>query len=441
MKATSTFRFGGIQLAKKKFPLEYPVPNAFLPTDAVIPLRQHAGAPAKRIVEAGETVREGQLIGKAAGAGSANVHSPIPGVVQAIRRIPDVSGGYVEAVTVALEGSFERLGRKTELFPWRGLSKHQILRAIADKGVVEDDGSGIPLYDRLNDPKGLRTSCVLVVNCIESDPWNHSASAILVERAAAIQEGIEILKRILSPSRTILATDAENMDAFCAVPAQEGDKPEILAFEPRYPQDLSSLLREAITRKKQKDEELLVVSLTTVASVYDAVALNRPQVERYVTVSGDAVKSPGVLRVRIGSSIGEILEECGGFGEAPEYILLNGPFRGTAASDLDLPILKTTRSVVALTSAEAHRRAMTACIRCGQCVMACPERIDPSRLYKRVVRGALEEAVGEGLARCTECGSCAYLCPSRLPLVQAFSLAKQKATAKGIDLSVEGRTA
>lgn len=435
MNVIRTFKYGGIALSPRRLDIEYPVPTAFLPSDAVLPLRQHSGAPARRVVEIGESVREGQLIGKASGAGSSNVHSPIPGIVTGIRRIPDLMGGMVEAVTVALEGSFDRLGRKPELFPWKGLSKHQIQRALADKGVVEDDGSGTPLFDRLHDPKGARGDCVLVINGLESDPWNASAAAILRERASAVREGVAILQRVLSPVRTLIALDDADSpfrtEGARIEPGEDGPPTEVVLLEPRYPQDLPVLLAETLAGRKVPRVEILVLTVGTVASVYDAVALNRPQVERYVTVTGDAVKTPGLLRARIGTSIGELLEECGGFGSDPECILLNGPFRGTAVADLDFPILKTTKSVVALTSAETRRSRTTACLRCGHCIVACPVRLDPSRLYKCIVRGKTEEAAAEGLGACTECGTCAYLCPARLPLSQAFSLARSRGARTG----------
>jgi len=443
MMTARSFRFGGMQLPSNKLTPDFPIPNAFLPTDAVIPLRQHAGSSAKRIVEPGEYIREGQLIGKAAGAGSANIHSPIPGVVKEIRNVPGATGGQVEALVLALEGSFERLGKKKEIFPWKSLSKHQILRTIADNGVVDDDGSGSPLFERLHDPKSPRGPCVLVVNCIESDPWNSSSSAILVERAQAVFEGMGILKRILSPVRTLLCVDSQDvssLDAVSALSAQEEERPEIIPLETRYPQDLPTLLKEAIAGRKNSPEEIVVISVTTLTSVYDAVALGKPQIERYVTISGNAVKNPGILRARIGTSIGELLEECGGFRAEPESILMDGPFRGSCVTDLDMPVLKTTRSVIALTASETRRSRTAACIRCGRCVLGCPEKLNPSRLYKRIVKRNLAEAVREGLSECTECGTCAYLCPSRLPLVQVFSLARQDAASTGIAAEAEGRT-
>ncbi|NLJ46353.1 MAG: RnfABCDGE type electron transport complex subunit C [Treponema sp.] len=442
MSVIRTFKYGGIEIPPQKLEIDSPVMTAFLPTDAILPLRQHSGPAARRIVEIGDSIREGQLVGKASGTGSSNIHSPIPGTVTGIRMLPDLLGGQVEALSISLEGSFDRLGRKVEIFPWKSLSRHQILRTLAEKGVVEDTGAGMPLYDHLHDPKGTRSACVLVVNCMESDPWNSSSRAILQERGEALREGIAILQKAAAPVRTLIAVDDPDSPFLAGDDrvnlAEDGLSAEAVLLEPRYPQDLPVLLREALNSKKHSGEEWIVLSIGTVVSVYDAVVLNRPQVERYVTVAGDAVKSPGILRARIGTSIGELLEECGGFRSAPECIVLNGPLRGSAVADLDYPILKTTKSVIALTSAETRRHRTTACLRCGRCVLACPVRLDPSRLYRCIVRRKISTAVSEGLGACTECGSCAYLCPARLPLVQAFTLARKGSVRTG---SAGGRSA
>ena len=56
-----------------------PIVSAAIPSLAMIPLLQHAGAAARCVVRPGELVREGMLIGRAEGMASANVHSSIPG--------------------------------------------------------------------------------------------------------------------------------------------------------------------------------------------------------------------------------------------------------------------------------------------------------------------------------------------------------------------------
>ncbi len=78
------------QLVARLGLVDYDVPTPFVadtpsPARVTIPLAQHIGAPAVAAVRAGETVREGQLVGEIpGGALGARVHASIPGVVVSV---------------------------------------------------------------------------------------------------------------------------------------------------------------------------------------------------------------------------------------------------------------------------------------------------------------------------------------------------------------------
>jgi len=61
-----------------------------------------------------------------------------------------------------------------------------------------------------------------------------------------------------------------------------------------------------------------------------------------------------------------------------------------------------------------------ACIRCGDCVSACPEGLLPHELHMQLSNGLIQQASEYGLSRCTECGDCNAVCPSRIPLLEWF---------------------
>jgi electron transport complex protein RnfC len=146
MRPTRTFRHGGIEVeAGRDWTPAAPVPNAFLPNSAVVVLKQHAGAPSRCVVRRGEYVREGAIIGRAEGELGANVHAPVPGVVREIRRIALPEGGEADAVVIALEGSFNRLGKRGERYIWKSMSRADMLHTLRDRGVVCADASGMPL--------------------------------------------------------------------------------------------------------------------------------------------------------------------------------------------------------------------------------------------------------------------------------------------------------
>lgn len=81
-----TFRIGGIHPAENKFAAGKKIRTASLPKLVAIPLAHYIGTPSEAVVKRGDLVKVGQLIGKANGFISANVHSSVSGKVSKIDR-------------------------------------------------------------------------------------------------------------------------------------------------------------------------------------------------------------------------------------------------------------------------------------------------------------------------------------------------------------------
>jgi Na+-translocating ferredoxin:NAD+ oxidoreductase subunit C len=420
MKPSRTFRHGGINVMDRGSDWEQSdrVENAFLPNGAVILLKQHAGRQARCVVRRGEYVREGMVIGRADGALSANVHSSIPGVVRDIRVTALPEGGHAEAVVVALEGSFDRLGRRAERYLWKSSGRNEILATLRDKGVVDTEVPGLPLFDLLQDQRDVE---LLVINAVECEPYARAESCLIRDRSSEVMEGIAILQKILAPKRTVMASSRD--DEPLPIPSGDDQPPVDRVFlYPRYPQDMPAQLLEAIEGQRVRRNRIAtILKPSTAFAVYEAVTLAKPMVERYVSVGGGALKRPKVLKARIGTRIGDLIEECGGFRGPPARLVLRGAIRGHSVHDLDTPITKTSSAVIALDAEEVGSLRRTPCIRCGRCRTVCPVRLDPDTLFRLVERGMTKRALGLGLGSCTSCGACGYVCPSRVPLVASFS--------------------
>jgi electron transport complex protein RnfC len=443
MKPSSTFRHGGIKVDPgDDWERKGPVENAFLPNGAVILLKQHAGRQARCVVRRGEYVREGMVIGRADGPFSANVHSSVPGVVRDIRVTALPEGGHAEAVVVALEGSFDRLGRKAERYLWKSMGRNEILSTLRDKGVVDTEVPGYPLFDLLGERRDID---ILVINAVESEPYLRSESRLLRDRGEEVLEGIAILHKILSPKRTVIAASADDPP----VPAQSSDalpSVELLSLEPKYPQDMPGQLldaiygsRAAVGARRLRAKGATIIRPSTAFAVYEAVMLAKPMVERYVSIGGGAIKRPTVLKARIGTPIGDLIEECGGFLGPPARLVLRGALRGHSVHDLDTPITKTSSAVIALDAEEVGSLRRSPCIRCGRCASVCPERLDPDTIFRLVERGMIARALAIGLGSCTACGACGYICPSRLPLVAAFSSELRSLSEERVEPTEAGR--
>lgn len=434
MRDIATFKKGGIHPPERKEATRSSgVHNAVLPSIATIPLQQHIGSPAECVVSKGDVVREGMLIGKAGGFVSSAIHSSIPGTVTGITDLVLPTGVKTRAVEIELEGEFDRLGKTQDTVSWGEMGRDELLASLQDHGVVGMGGAGFPTHVKYSVPKGSRAE-LFVVNGVECEPYLSGDHRIMLERTAELFEGIRIVERILQPDRIAIAVEANKPDAIehLRTFARERDVAvEIIELAVKYPQGDEKQILKAITGREVPSGGLpidigaVISNVSTVFAVYEAVVLDKPVVERTVTVSGGAIANPSNLKVRVGTPIRQLIEECGGLTSVPEKVVAGGPMMGFAILDLDTPVTKTTSGILALTSKEARDGRAHPCIGCGGCVAVCPLGLNPTRLFKLVDHMEIEVAVAEGLMDCKECGCCAYTCPSHIPLVQGMRLGKQ----------------
>ncbi|MFQ3619954.1 MAG: RnfABCDGE type electron transport complex subunit C [Spirochaetales bacterium] len=419
MKQVYRLPRGGLYLSNLKDSLkDLPITNAALPPLAIVSMVQQGSEEATCLVNIGDEVKEGMLIGKGKGKYGASVHSSIPGIVRQIYSIPLPGGSVSPAVCIELGGEFDRLGKKEIPAAWQALPYRDLQNLIAEKGVTDSS------LRREGDLSHL------IINGIESEPYLCSEYRLLIEKPAAIIEGIRILQKILAPKRTIVVLeemDQQELSSKASPPSlhtlSEQEAIQIAYVEKKYPIGDAHQLKK-IFKSEDSSNDILVISLTTVHAVYEAVVLRKPFVERTLTIGGQAIRKPGNLKVRIGTPIIDLVEECGGFRKPPMKVVCGGPFRGKGIYDLRTPVTKETSAVLFLTEEEIQQNRRTPCINCGRCIEVCPEGLNPSRLFKCIDRGLYKEALADSLMKCTECGCCAYICPARIPLVQGLQMGK-----------------
>jgi electron transport complex protein RnfC len=431
MNIWKTFPKGGLQPRELKSRVKgKALWNASIPALSIVPLLQHQGEPADCLVHPREAVREGMLIGRARDSG-AHVHSPVPGIVKYIADITLPWGDKTPAVFIELGGEFNRLGREVHTHPWEGIPKDRLLSVLADKGVV-GLGSGIPVHRKLAIPEG-KTVKTLIINGIECEPYLCADHRLMIEKTEEIIGGAHIAQVITRPARCVIAVTSDKHDALNALRKKASEAKvdiEIKSLWSKYPLGDEKQLVKAVTGDEipsggtALDAGALVLNVGTALAIYDAVVLQTPFIERAITVAGRAVKEQGNLKVRIGTPLADLVEECGGFTQMPEKIVIGGPMTGWGIADLAAPITKTTSGVLFLSAKEIHDSRRTNCLNCGRCIRSCPMGLQPSVLYKWVEHSAYAEARAEGIMDCSECGCCAYACPARIPLVREIRAGK-----------------
>ena len=165
----------------------------------------------------------------------------------------------------------------------------------------------------------------------------------------------------------------------------------------RYPQGAEKQLIQAVTGRQVEPGKLpvsvgcAVFNVSTFAAIYRAVRLGLPITRRIVTVSGEAIAKPQNFIVRIGTSFHDLLQEAGGLNDKTERVISGGPMMGVAQSDLAVPVIKATNSVLCLLKDVNGAAENPVCLRCGKCVSVCPMLLQPLYLYRFANAQRLDE--------------------------------------------------
>lgn len=433
MKNVKTFPNGGIHPHDMKhLSKDAKIVNAVIPPVSKIPLSQHIGSPSECVVSAGDKVQEEMLIGKSTGFISTNIHSPVPGIVKSIESILLPTGVASQAVVIELQGEFNRIGKQHEKQNWDSFGKEQLIQKILEKGIVGMGGATFPSHVKYTVPRQKKAE-YFVVNGVECEPYLTADYRLMLEKTAELFTGIRIIQKMLGVQKTYIGIELNKPDVIEIMEKAAGESGldvEVVPCKMKYPQGDEKQLLKAILEKEVPSGGLpldigaVVSNVGTIFAVYEAVVWNKPLIERVVTVSGGAVANPANLKVRIGTSAGSLIEECGGFTGNPEKIVMGGPMMGFALCDLDTPVMKGTSGILALTSKECGGARETPCIQCGRCIRSCPMGLNPTRLYKNIDHGEYAAAGEMGLMDCKECGCCAFVCPAHIHLVQGMKWGK-----------------
>ena len=433
--ALLTFKGGihpddGKSLAKEKAIVEVKPKG-----DLVYPVSQHIGAPASPVVAVGDRVLKGQMIAEAGGFVSAPIYASVSGKVKAIAPHLNPTGGTVNSIVIENDGEYEEV-EYPAVKPLDEMTKEEILNTIGNAGIVGMGGAGFPTRVKLS-PKEPDKIDYIIANCAECEPYITADYRCMLEIPEKLVGGMKIILKLFDNAKGIFGVEDNKPDCIEKLRELTKDEPriEVLALKTKYPQGGERQLIYATTGRAinstmlPADAGCVVDNVATIISIYEAVAEGRPSMERVTTVSGDAVNEPGNFRVPFGLNQADLIEAAGGYKSEPEKVISGGPMMGFSMFTLDVPITKTSSSILCLTKDEVAKFEPTACINCGRCVDACPSRLIPSRLADYAEHQ--DEAAftkHEGL-ECMECGSCSFVCPAKRPLKQAIGSMRKIALA------------
>lgn len=438
-----TFKIGGIHPEENKITAEMPTQMAELPKQAIFPLSQHIGAPAKPVVQRGDKVKVGTLLAEAGGFVSAPIYSSVSGTVAKIDEEFDATDYRKPVIIVNVEGdeweeNIDRGDKLETLADHPELTPEEIVNRVQAAGVTGMGGAGFPTHVKLCPPPTAKAECI-IVNAVECEPYITSDYRLMMEHPDEIIIGLELLMKAAKVERGYIGIEENKPEAIKLLTEKTANdsRIEVIPLAQKYPQGGEKQLVDAVIHRQVPappaipvNVGAIVQNVGTTFAVYEAVMKRKPLIERYTTVTGKRIKRPGNFLVRIGTPFSQLIEACGGMPEGDNKVLAGGPMMGKAVISLNTPVCKGTNSITVISGDEAHRKKVQPCIRCAKCVSVCPMGLEPYLIATLSAFKEYERAESEDIVSCIACGSCQYTCPSGRPILD--NILQGKAVVMGM---------
>ncbi|WP_440889900.1 electron transport complex subunit RsxC [Vibrio sp. WZ-1] len=424
---------GGVHPAEnKKQSNKTELVHAAIPSEIVLPLKQHIGKAGNLLIAVGDTVLKGQQLTASDSGFTVPVHAPTSGQVTAIEpRTVAHPSGLSELCAVITPDGNDTWCEKTPVADYTQESADALIDVIRLAGISGMGGAGFPTAKKIQ--SGIARTEILIVNAAECEPYITADDKLMQEHADELIQGIEIVEHILKPKLTIIGIEDNKPAAIKALEQAAMNKDIVIRVIPtKYPSGGEKQLIKILTNKEvpsgaiPADIGILVQNVGSLYSIKRAVIDGEPVVNRIVTLTGKTFKQPRNVWTLLGTPVQALLDEFGYKADKKlQRLIMGGPMMGFTLPHAQVPITKTSNCILAPKRREiASDQYEMECIRCSQCAEACPASLLPQQLQWYAKSQEYEKLEELNLKDCIECGACAFVCPSEIPLVQYYRQAK-----------------
>jgi len=385
-------------------------------------------------IKEGDHVLFGQQIGvRHGGFFEQPIHATVSGTVGVISKKLHRTGRKVDVLEIKndfLETPHESVFDRPDSVI-KELTQTDMVEIIKDKSLVGLGGSGFPTYIKLATKEKINT---IVINAIECEPYLSSDYRLILEHPEEVITGLSYIMQALNVNHALIAIKSMKNPLYEVLTQVLNVRfPElniqVVKLGNYYPQGWEVEMFEQALGIRIPPGELptkygvIGFNVSTTVGVFDAIKHNLPVTKRHFTVTGDAIKYPQNIFVRVGTSVNELIELCDGFTDEKSVVMvMGGPMMGTSVTTSDVVVSKTTTSVIILKDVEYVEEQ---CVRCGSCVYSCPAFLQPVQIMNAVKRNDKDVMKGLRANECIECGLCAYVCTSKIHVTDYVRKAKK----------------
>ncbi|NLM07151.1 MAG: electron transport complex subunit RsxC [Tissierellia bacterium] len=432
-----TFK-GGVHVPHNKhFTENKQVELAKDPEVVYISMQQHIGAPCAPLVNKGDYVKLGQKIGESNAFVSSPIHSSVSGTVKDVGKMVGTSGLKNDFIIIESDGKNEKSEEYFNERNWEDLNYEEVLAIIKDSGITGMGGASFPTVVKLSPPPDKKVDTV-ILNGAECEPYLTSDYRLMVESPRNVYIGCRIIMKALKVDKGYIAIEDNKMEAYEKIKEAVGsdESVKVVLLKTKYPQGDEKRIIDALLNRQvpsgglPADVGCVVDNVATANAIYEAVVEGKPLYERIMTVTGDGIKEPKNLKIKVGTKFSEIIEQCGGFSGNPGKIIAGGPMMGIAQGSTDIAAVKASGGLLILNEEEAFYPEPSNCLKCGKCLDVCPVHLQPIFISGYALNKNFEMAEKYNALDCVECGSCSFICPANRPLVESIRFSKRQILAK-----------
>jgi len=408
-----------------------------VPDKVVIPLQQHIGAPCEPLesIDVGTEVKLGQKIADSSGFVSAPIHASVSGTISAIGPYNHPLGRPVQAITIESDGQDYWDDSIKPAGDLGKLSQDDLRKIIREAGIVGLGGATFPAHVKLSPPPD-KTIDIVVINGAECEPYLTADHRVMLEKPEEIVFGLKVIIKALGAEKGVIGIEDNKADAIRVMEKAVAKEESItvMPLHTKYPQGAEKMLIQVTTGRKVPsgglplDIGVVNHNVGTAIAITNAIREGKPLIERVLTATGAGINYPANLMVRIGTLVSDVIDACGGITENTRKLIIGGPMMGLTQPDPDIPVIKGTSGILALTDEDIYLAESSPCIRCAKCVSVCPVQLMPTSIAQAAEHELFKRAEKLHAMDCFECGCCSYICPSKIPLVQLIRIAKAEIT-------------